>query len=796
MPPKDAPPQPVGAAPRFALGWAAAVCALATLALAYPALAGGFLVNPRSDQYIAGYAFRDFAAQSLRAGKGFPLWEPYLFGGMPFVASMHGDIFYPTFLLRMILPTDVAMTWGFIIHLFLAGLFTYVFLRRVGLGFAAAIVGGLAYMLSGQIASLVSPGHDGKLFINALFPMSLYLLHQGIRGARSWAWGALAFVIGLAVLSPHPQLLQYLLLASGAYALHLAYFGAPEDRLPRDVATKRLLLALLAIIVGGAMGAIQYMPVREYVAWSPRAAGMSGGYEHATSYSMPPEELINTYLPQFSGILDNYWGKNGIHLHSEYLGAAALLLAGAAFGAGGTRRRRAVWFWTGILAIATLWALGGNTGFYRLVYAIVPGTKFFRAPSTIFFVTAFAVAVLAAIGTERVLAGEVGRKYLFGWVGASIAITLLALVGGFTNMAQSMALEGRYDFVASNAGAVKLGAFRSLIFVLGAAAIAWFTSQGRLKTNVAGWLLAALVALDLWSIDRHYWLFSPPAKTIYATDSAIEYVKAQPQPGRVLPIPGQTNYRDPFLSGDALWSNGVRQVIGYHGNELGRFDQLVGKDEGYRYLLGDPNVWKLLNVRYIYTESAEAPIPGMRRLAGPAKNAAGSIVYLYEMPGDNRYAWVTPVIVKAPDEQVLGTVLDPRFDIRRAALFDTSAKVMGQQIAQLPDTIPVAATVTKYEPGKVSLRLDGAVPQGAALIVSENYYPGWTATVDGKAATVGRADFVLTGVELPAGAKTVELSFDSAPYHTGKMVTLLALALAILAWIGGAVIDRRRLASA
>ena len=116
------------------MAWAALTYALATLALAYPALSGQFLVNPRSDQYIAGFAFRDFAAQALRAGQSIPHWNPYMFGGLPYVAAMHGDIFYPTALLRMLMPTDVAMTWGFIIHTFLAGLFTYAFPARVGAG--------------------------------------------------------------------------------------------------------------------------------------------------------------------------------------------------------------------------------------------------------------------------------------------------------------------------------------------------------------------------------------------------------------------------------------------------------------------------------------------------------------------------------------------------------------------------------------------------------------------------------------------------------------------------------------
>src|SRR6185436_7665801 len=306
-------------APRFAFGWAALVYAVGTLSLAYPALAGRFLVNSHSDQYIAGYAFREFAASTLKATGHFPLWNPYLFGGMPYVAAMHGDIFYPTFLLRMIMPTDAAMTWGFIIHVFLAGLFTYGFLRAIGYGFYGSLVGGLAYMMSGQIASYVSPGHDGKLFVSALFPLALWMLYRAFRGGKNWAWGAFALIVGLCVLSPHPQLLQYLLLTCGAYSLFLAFTTLDGIKLPRQTAILRLGLALLSVIVGLAIGAVQYLPVREYVKWSPRAGGLPD-YRTATSYAWPPEELLNSYLPQFSGILDNYWGRNGIHLHSDYVG--------------------------------------------------------------------------------------------------------------------------------------------------------------------------------------------------------------------------------------------------------------------------------------------------------------------------------------------------------------------------------------------------------------------------------------------------------------------------------------------
>ena len=167
------------AGPRFGSLWASLVYALATLTLAYPALGGAFLLNPRSDQYKAGYAIREFAAEHLRSGRGFPQWNPFIMGGLPYVAAMHGDIFYPTFLLRMIMPTDMAMTWEFPIHLFLCGLFTFWFLRSWNIGFWGSLVGGLAYLLGGSIAGYAGPGHDGKLFVSAMLPLALQLSNEG-----------------------------------------------------------------------------------------------------------------------------------------------------------------------------------------------------------------------------------------------------------------------------------------------------------------------------------------------------------------------------------------------------------------------------------------------------------------------------------------------------------------------------------------------------------------------------------------------------------------------------------------
>lgn len=765
--------------PRRAYALAVAAYALAALSLGWPALTGQFLVSPHSDQYIAGYAFREFGAAALREGNGFPLWNPYLFGGMPYVAAMHGDIFYPTFLLRMILPTDVAMTWGFIIHVFLAGLFTFIFLRSLGLGFFGSLVGGLAYMLSGNVAGLVSPGHDGKLYISALLPMALFLVVRGVRDGKQWAWGALAITVGLAVLSPHPQLLQYMLLVAGALGLFLAFADTGNGALPRAIAVRRLGASAIAVILGGAMGAIQYLPVREYVPWSPRALGK--GWEDATSYSMPPEEMVNFWFPQFSGILDRYWGDNGIHLHSEYLGVAVILLAVLAFAAGRPiLSKKLLWFFTGVTIVALLWALGGNTPFYRLVYAIVPGTKFFRAPSTMLYVVSFGVAVLAAFGAERAVHREVSRRFLVGWGVAVLAIGFIGAVGGLNNLAVSLAAPQQLDRVYLNEPALFGGALRATLFGALAVTCLFLLGTGRIGREAGGYLLAGIVAVDLWSVERIYWRFSPPASQIYASDPIIEYIKAQPEPGRVLPL---RIGGDPFLFGDALMSHRVRNVLGYHGNELGRYQELGGGAPQYPRI-GNPNYWDLMNVRYVLAPES-LNVTGLKQVMGPVSNAYGSTTFLYQVTEENPAAWVTPAIVKATDEEMLGTILDPRFDIRRAALFDTAASVAAVQLTVLPEPSAIKARTTRFDPGAIDVELDAPAPAGSALMVSENYYPGWGATVDGKAANIGRADMTLIGVELPAGARKIELRFSSPPYEKGKSVTIAALLLALAWWAAG-----------
>ena len=114
-------------APRFALDWATLACALPRSSLALSGAAGEVSSSTRTATSTSpGTRSATIAAQTLRTRPGhFPLWNPYLFGGMPYVAAMHGDIFYPTFLLRHAAAARTsAMTWGMILHVWLAGVAT------------------------------------------------------------------------------------------------------------------------------------------------------------------------------------------------------------------------------------------------------------------------------------------------------------------------------------------------------------------------------------------------------------------------------------------------------------------------------------------------------------------------------------------------------------------------------------------------------------------------------------------------------------------------------------------------
>jgi len=760
---------------------AALVCVLAALVVCWPMLTGQWLLG--DDQYIGGYGFRLFGAEMFRATGRIPEWNPYLFGGLPFIAAQHGDIFYPTAWLRWVLPIDTAMNLGFFGHIVLAGATMYAFLRALRLSWTGAVVGGLAYELSGIVASLVHPGHDGKLYVSALAPLVLLALLRAIRDRRPWGYGLLALTVGLCMLSPHYQMTYYLLVAAALWTLYLVFVD-PER--PAGIRWPRALAAALgAVLLGIAIAAIQVLPFLQYIPYSPRGAGgPSGGWDYAVLFSMPPEELMTTVLPQFNGMLEGYWGRNFFKLHTEYLGAIVVALA--ALGLGDRTRRRAIQALGVIAGLFLLVSFGGHTPFYYLWYEAMPMMKKVRAPGMAFFLVALPVAAFAAIGVDRLLRGEVSRRALVLPLALLGGLALLGAVGVLQSVATTIAPAEQASRVAANAGALQVGSIRLLLVVLVGAAGLWSVWSGRLRGGLAAAVLALVVVGDLWSIDRAFFTFRGPASEVFRDDEVTTRLRAVPKPFRVLDVG--------VYQGSYLMAHDIPTMLGYHGQEIRFYDELLGGKGQWRNA-GSPTLMDLLAVRYLLLPEAQA-VPGFHQVLGPVTTTPGSPAVLLERDTLPPFVRVVPGALKLPEDQVVPTVLDPRFPLNTVALFPDTAGLTPEPIrgGQMPEAVPVRPTLAEWAPGTMRVTLEGAATKPAYLVIAENWYPDWHAEVDGKAAAVYRADHTLLSVVLPPGAREVRLRFASAAYARGKLVTLAAL-LVTFGLLAAAWWPRRRTAT-
>src|SRR5688572_2734295 len=384
---------------RFPTAVASAIYIVITALVYWPLWAGGRVLIPEMSDQRDGYAFRSFAAEHIKAFGEVPGWYPHLFGGMPFSANTaHGDTFFPTALLRLIFPVDVGMALGFMFFTALAGIFAFVFLRAIRLSWAASFVGGAAYMFSGQVMSMASPGHDGKLFVSALLPLALMFIYRAtaLRDWRQYVY--FGVTVGFSLLTPHFQMTYYLLMAAGFFWLFMVFFS--DQKAGAQPWWRSALLFGMGLAFAFAIAAIQIVPFLDYLPWSPRgvAGSSSTGWAYATSWAMPPEEILNAVWPGFSGILFEYWGRNAFKLHSEYSGAAVVLLALLAFRLPG--HRRLAWFFVFLGVYGMIFAFGGHTPFYHIPYNVLPMIKSTRAAGMIFTLTSFSIAVLAAFGTQ------------------------------------------------------------------------------------------------------------------------------------------------------------------------------------------------------------------------------------------------------------------------------------------------------------------------------------------------------------------------------------------------------------
>jgi hypothetical protein len=416
----------------------------------------------------------------------------------------------------------------------------------------------------------------------------------------------------------------------------------------------------------------------------------------------------------------------------------------------------------------------------------MPLLKKIRAMGMVFYLPAFFVCILAGIGAERVLARTVSMKTVLGVGGAVVLFALLGAVGGLQGLAESLAINERYEAVVSNAPYLQSGAVRLLLFAVAGVAVLALTVSGKLARPLATGLLAAVVALDLWSVNKEFYTFSPRASELFADDAITTKLKDVKPPYRVLDAANAYGW-------SLLMAYKVPSALGYHGFELQRYRELGGKDGGWQNLFS-PNLLDLMAIRYLVLPDTQA-VPGFHQVVPKITTTFGTPAVLYERDSLPVYARVLPASAKLEPKQAAATIVDERFPVNRVAIFDDTASVTSPAAAQ-PFVAPTAtATVTKWQPGAMEIAVNGAERAPSHLVVSENWYKDWSAQVDGKPGVVRRGDLSLLTVDLPPGAKSVTLTFSSPEYATGKMVSLVSLLLAFAMIGAGLAMSRRQVAA-
>jgi hypothetical protein len=746
--------------------------------LSLPMLAGMWLANPwSSDQYTAGFSFHAWSAEWFKRSGHLPLWNPEIFGGLPFVAAGSGDIFYPTWLLRFVVPVTTAGNLSFFVHYILAGLFTYLLLRRLRVGWTGSVIGGLAYELSGLIASYPSPGHDGKLFASTMLPLMLLALVLALRERRWTGYVLLAAATGLTLLG-HFQLAYYSLIAAGLFALYLTFEEAGDSGAGER--SLRLGLALMAVLIGFGVAAIQILPFFEYIPFSPRAQGYHG-FEGSTSFAIPWDHVPEFFLKNWVGrSWDTYWGSNQLKFHSEYLGLPVVALA--ALGVAAPERRRQILWLGGIGLLFLLISLGAATPFYKVWWALMPLVKKTRAPGMAFYVVALVTALFAGLGVERALKGE-GRRFMKPALILGGIVALLGVTGVFGHIAEALAATkaaaARADQTAILWGAVTSGlALAATAAVLGPARV-------RLTPRLGGLALILIIGTDLWLNARQFWLYTKPI----GRDQLIDRVAATPLPYRVFNPPGQ----GAAYPGSILMAFDIPELFGYHGNELRYYDELWGGKNEWRNL-GVLSLWDLWAVRYVILPAGGRTIdsiPGFRRVLDSVPTFDGGRANLFERLAPPPYARVVVGAIKTDSATIIPTLVDPRMDFSRIVLFTNDQPVTPESLKEMPAPSPSRAAVTAWQPGRMTVTLDPAPPRPSYLLIAENWYPDWQASADGRPAQVLRGDYSLLTVALPAGAKVVEVTFRSKLYELGRTLTIASLTALLITLLAAVVLPRR-----
>jgi Bacterial membrane protein YfhO len=584
---------------------AAIAVTLAPLFYFLPALLDHLVLGP-DDGMLFNVPLRVAAAQIVRTGH-LPLWNPYIFGGMPLLAAAQGGVLFPLNWFFLICSPALATDLMVISAYMVAALGAYLFARRTGASLTGSVVTSLVWQGGGFLIGQIS--HINIVHTAAMLPWVLWALERYVSSGSRARGAVLAALVALQVFAGHQQTSAYSLILVGAYAIVMAL----ANRQTRN----RYLAALAFTAAGLLLAAVQIVPTAELLRNSSRATAT---YDFFVSFSMPRRFVSTLLAPYVMGGGDGrlfrapYIGQAFYTEYAPYAGVLAVMLTLIALLLKPDARTK-FWAVAGVICLAL--ALGSNAplGLYRLIYH-VPILNLFRVPARHLMEVNFAIAMLAGRGLTALAAlreSPAMRRRVAFVAGLVFLITCLVVTWWRPE-----------EFHLGRQAPVSLLRAPELFLPIVTAAVSAMTlwAFARKRRGATAMLLAVLVIdLFVWGqssgwykdsrqIPREFWRV-PETVELLSENAPKDAASYRILTTRETFYPGPSPTTRPhdwvlWIEPDVYMMFGIQNAAGYDGFGLERYSKLAGQMKLWgevtdpdATLRGSSREIDLLNARYL-----------------------------------------------------------------------------------------------------------------------------------------------------------------------------------------------------
>ena len=755
--------------------WALSVLFLFCLYLFRDLVFSGHLLI--GDDFVTFYiGMKKFLYDEVWLHHEIPYWNPYIFGGMPFWAHFESTIFYPLGFLFYLLSPEKAYGYTMFLHFVLAGAFMYLLARSLGFTEFGSFVAAAVFTCNGFVMAILFLGHMSPVQSYIWLPLVIYFVHRASRSPKPWGNAMTAGGLwGIQILAGAPQDAFYTFLATTLFLVCTIRGGQDIRR----SSARQFVIAVTVFLIGAGLSSIQIFPAFELIHESVRSS--LDTYEWATLASYPLEGIITILLPHFFG---NYadgslWVGNipwSIPQQNLYAGIFSVMLIGFVSLRSKTETRP-VLFALVIAVLSLLLCFGHHTPIYRLIY-VLPGFDRFRAPSKIMVLWGFSIALLAGAGMgglfRSIRERRISRLYpLFILVLCIVSLDLLI------RFEPSWALKIFSPFVLDEAVPGKMGEAQS-IMVSEFHRLALFSSlilvvillmkRRLLSFSIGATFLCALLLVDLGYVhgkaircdDFRYQRIAEIRRDLNASlgkDKSLYRVGA---------------FRHPLGANLEMYL-GYQTVGGFTALCPSRYYEYIDKYADYQLPRGwvsffygisrNHVLMDLLNVKYEISYPDRAI--GFRDTCLPR-------------------AFIVPSAKTVAKEEILDRLTSPDFDPFKTLLIEEEGKIPVPNLEALP--IRAHVTVIDYAPDSILLSAESSSP--GYLFLSEIFYPGWKASIDGRPETILRGNYLFRVIPLTAGRHQVRFLFDPQTIKLGAGISVLT-ALAVLGILIRSFLKRR-----